>query len=141
MISCAYDTTITSAILSAINENDGYVAVASVVGDTGPPLIDNETGYPVPLVKLAVDPANDQIYGALASYNSATNRVGVIRTGIVPFKRDGGTSAFGDIGLGVDAAAAGNVAPAAVKEGRGTTVARSGGVVFVDLDVDPNPLS
>ena len=138
IVSCVYDATLTSAILSDIDESKGYVAVTSVVGADGPPIIDNDTGLPVPRVKLS-SAATDQIYGALVSYNSATGRVGVQRTGIVPFRR--GTSARADIGLGVIGAASGNVTAAAANVGRGTVIARNTSTVFVDLDVDPNALS
>ena len=138
IISCTYDNTtaasaITDAVLKANTEANGYAAVTIVPGGT----TDNVTGTPVPKVKLAVA-SGELIYGALMTLNTATQRCGVATGGIIPFKRSGGASVPADIGVGIAGDTGGTVVAAGAGQGRGVTVARNGGVVLVDLDVNAN---
>ena len=133
---CAYDSTVTQAVVNDNQETTGYLAV-SLVGD-------NAQTSPVPLVKLS-DAAAGQVYGALATINIRTQRCGVITSGIVPFKKSAVTAA-GDIAKGIvpitTTTNRGEVSVAATDgNGRGTVVNRGGDtsvVLWVDLDVDTN---
>ena len=135
IVTCRYDSSVTQAKVNANQENTGYFAV-SLVGD-------NNFNHPVPEVKLSSNVA-DQIYGAVATFDSANQRCGVITTGIVPIKKDG-NSAAGDLTRGiVPTTTEGKVALATTAgNGRGTVVNRvdSSEILWVDLDVDNNAVS
>lgn len=134
IVNCSYDTTVTQTVVRDNQENTGFLAVAITDGD-------NDTTAPVPRVRLADAPA-EYIYGALATFNDGTDRCGVITTGIQPFRKNG-ASASSDIGFGIvaDSTNAGQVVVAGAGLGRGTVVARSGNILFVDLDANANATS
>ena len=128
IITCSYDSTITDAVARANTETTGYAAVSLV-------LADNESTAPVPQVKLAAT-ATESVYGALITVNTATQRCGVATGGIIPIRKNAGY-ALGDIGMGVKpTTTAGQVEASSVSDGRGTVVAGSGNILFVDLDVN-----
>lgn len=137
IVSCAYvetgDSAVTQAKYDTSTEATGYLAV---VVNT-----DNVATSPTPLVELA-STATKRVYGALASFNSSTKRCGVIRTGVVPFKRQS-ASAPGDLGTGVVGFGVagppntmGLVDAGTGGDGSGTVVGRSGSILWVDLDAE-----
>lgn len=159
MVTCAYISAsgspraVTQALVNANQENTGYLAVTIAEADTHLAAdTDNVTTVPVPKVQLldkidtTVSPAVEEdkylrVYGALATFNAATGRCGVITKGIVPFRK-GEASAATDIGKGImaptdHAQAAGRVGvPSAAGDGTGTVVGRSGEILWVDLDAE-----
>lgn len=142
IVSCTYDSGSATDLATAVRANQedtGYLAV-TLDGD-------NIDTTPVPHVKL-VSAAGEYIYGALATINTASERCGVLTTGIVPLKKDGANpgaraSATADIGVGIKGGGTtnGKVVAAAAGQGRGTTIGRTGEILWVDLDVDANTVS
>ena len=136
---CRFDGTVTQEVVNNNQETTGYLAV-SLVGD-------NPQTSPLPYVKLS-DAAAGQVYGALATFNEATQRCGVITSGIVPIKKNG-NSVAADITKGIvpitTTTNRGEVAVASTDgNGRGTVVNRGGDssvVLWVDLDVDTNAVT
>ena len=145
IVSCLYDSTdINQTVVNNNQENTGYLAVSVVPVDTSDMAsiarTDNESAVPVPRVKLA-DTATEQIYGVLATINEASERCGVITTGIVPVRKSAVTTGT-DISRGITAGSAGQVnVPASAGLGTGTIVARTGSILFVDLDVASNAVT
>ena len=141
---CRHNSSITQARVNDNQEDTGYLAVSVIPGDdTDAQSIadtDNDTGLPVPRVKLA-DTAAEQIYGVLATINTATGRCGVITKGIVPVRKSAATVG-GDIAKGILAGSTGQVTvPGTAGLGTGTIVARTGSILWVDLDVASNAVS
>lgn len=134
IVNCSYDSTVTQTLVRANQENTGFLAVAIVDGSAD----DNDTTAPVPKVRLADDTA-EYIYGAVATFNDGTDRCGVITTGIQPFRKSSASAAT-DLGFGIvaDSSNAGQVVVAGAGLGRGSVVARSGNILFVDLDANVN---
>ena len=139
IITCKYETsTFTAANIETIqnsNDTNGYLAVSNAVDGT----VDNVTGAPEPNVTLAAD--GGVVYGAVVTVNTATQRCGVLRSGIVPF-RGAANSGVGDLGsqpIGIKGSGGnGTVAASgATTEGTGLLVGRVGDtspVLWVDLD-------
>ena len=141
LTNCLHNLSITQSVVNTNNENTGYLAVSVVPGGT----TDNDTGLPVPRVKLA-DTAAGQVYGVAATFNAATQRCGVITKGIVPVKKNA-PSVAADIGRGIlaDSTTAGQVAVAgSARIGSGTVVGRvsdTSPILFVDLGAPNNPVA
>ena len=140
IITCKYDDSFTDTIVDAIqntSDKTGYLGVQAVQDS----IADNATGAPEPLVGV---PSGDAIlYGAVVTVNTATQRCGVLTSGIVPFNK-GSNTANTDLDnqpVGVKCTANGNVAPsAATLQGTGLLIGRGGdssSVLWVDLDKDP----
>ena len=131
IVSCKYVTTpaadaITAAKVNANQENTGYLAVAVVQ--------DNVSTDPTPNVQL-VSATNTKVYGVVATFNSATQRCGVIRSGIVPVRKSG-ASASGDMATGIVGDANGQVDAGTAGTGTGVVVGRTGSILWVDLDAE-----
>lgn len=131
IVSCKYVTSpdadaITQAKVNANQETTGYLAVTCVA--------DNETTDPTPNVQLT-SATNTRVYGVVATFNPATQRCGVIRTGVVPIRKNA-ASAAGDMGTGVLGAANGQVDAGTSGDGTGVVVGRSGNILWVDLDAE-----
>lgn len=137
IVSCAYVTTgdgaVTQAKFDTSTEATGYLAVTVKA--------DNDTTSPTPLVELA-STADKRVYGALATFNPATGRCGVIRTGIVPLKKQA-AGAAADMGTGVIGHGVpgppntfGAVDAGTSGDGSGTVVGYTGSVLWVDLDAE-----
>ena len=139
IVSCIVGTGITRSAVDDNQEDTGFLAV-SLDGDNA------DLNTPEPKVKLADGTANETVYGALATFNSATNRCGVIVSGIVPMKKAGTSPTIteaADIGKGVipDSTTNGIVGTGGAGLGRGTVVGRVANdnrLIWVDLDVDVN---
>ena len=75
---CRYDSSITQTRVNDNQEDTGYLAVSVIPGDaTDAQSIadtDNDTGLPVPRVKLA-DTTADPIYGALATISTGNSKM------------------------------------------------------------------
>lgn len=139
IINCKYTTaSFTADNVTAIqNSSDktGYLAVSLASSGT----VDNVGGVE-PLVQLTPDAG--KVYGAVVTVNTATQRCGVLRSGVVPFNKGAATviadldnAPAGIIGAGGNGIV--NVVDTS-GEGTGTVVARSGdttNVLYVDLDV------
>ena len=137
LVSCAYvssgDSGITQAKFDTSNQATGYLAVTVVA--------DNETTSPTPNVELA-STANKRVYGALVTFNSATGRCGIQRTGIAPFKANGvvpntdlGTGVVG-FGVAGPPNTMGQVDAGTGGDGTGTVIGRTGSIAWVDLDAE-----
>ena len=169
IVTCSYNAsrasdriqaTDSSANATGVNQNQENTGFLAVTLDG-----DNEATNPTPRVKLAA--AGEAIYSALATINTATQRCGVITKGVVPFKADvSRTSAdipqpsllASDIGVGVAGSANGKVRRAgyssqagvnpgdprtatyAAGTGRGLTVGRDTGILWVDLSFNNNAI-
>lgn len=166
IVNCSYDSTVTSALVNANQEDTGFLAVYIN------PAVDNDVGAAtnaadpaVPRVSLAT--TGTQVYGALATLNTATERCGVITKGIVPLKatgeRDTATGApetrginGASIGYGVtgsatngyvrradtQAGAAGSYTYTNTGAGNGLIVGRNGSTIaWVDLSTNANATS
>ena len=134
---CAYDGSVTKALVDANQENTGFLAAI---------LRDSNVNEPRPNVGLTGVAATDlAVYGAVMTINTGSERCGVATSGIVPFVKDG-AAASGDIGGGVigvdgssDTTKLGKVAALANK-GTGVVVAyynptgATDGILYVDLD-------
>ena len=138
IINCKYDGTFTPANIALVqdsNDTTGYRAVSIASSAAA-----DNTGGVEPLVGLTAD--GGTVYGAVVTINTATQRCGVLRSGVVPFNKGAAT-----VAADLDAAPAGikGVGGAGIvgstgttKEGTGTIIARGGdtsNVLFVDLDV------
>ncbi len=141
LITCKYDGTFTSGATGTIqairntNPSTGYLAVSLNISATA----DNVTSDPTPLVGLTA--ADGVVYGAVISVNAATNRCSVVRSGIVPFQKNGNSQvsdlANQPVGIKGDGGNGQVAASGATTEGTGRIVGRGGDsseVLFVDLD-------
>lgn len=166
IVNCSYDSTVTAALVNANQEDTGFLAVyinPAVDNDVG--ATSNAADPAVPRVSLATN--GTEVYGALATLNTATERCGVITKGIVPLKatgeRDAATGApetrgiNGDsIGYGVTgsttagyvrrADAQAGTAPSFTYtdtgQGSGVIVGRNGSTIaWVDLSTNANATS
>ena len=136
LTTCAYDSSITQARVNDNQEDTGFLAVT---------VIDSTRTNPTPTVRLTAA-ASEPIYGVVATFNAASQRCGVITSGIVPVRKNGASEAT-DIALGIASVAAGSPpndigkvdVSATAGGGRGTVVGRTTGeILWVDLDVDAN---
>ena len=137
IVNCAYTGMTAAEVQSNVNdnqENTGYLAVTIKVG------ADNDTAVPVPQVQLATTTSGEErVYGALATFNAASNRVGVITRGVVPFRSIPTADVAASIGKGVVGGHASNgqvAAGTAGGDGTGVIVGRGTDILWVDLDAE-----